>query len=390
MVLQVAFQFSRDFLFGFREWHVISHRGLPSPMLLMCHVKALIATMADGMSAKFMKNAFVGWTMSAGTYYPPDFDASKLIPVKHLRPKGVNAQMRNIRMMFPFTMICDHCGEYNYTGTKFSAKCEPIKSEAYLGLKVYRFYGHCMHCWSEFTFKTDPKNSDYTMESGGRRTYEAWKDADMAETQLKAEKALAAEQDAMTALEQKAIDVQAEIQRIEDLDAIRQLNKRNGKSSTIEDALDWLFKQKEVEEKEEVQARARLSSGELKELREFMQEREEIKRRKLEDALDQGAGATKSSASTTAAAADGQGSATSANQNTPHASREAAIAAAVASRAGEKKPLIGGKPLTISVKRKQPVDAATETTASVASDTSKESNMGNSMGLLGGYESSDE
>ena len=54
--------------------------------------------------------------------------------------------------------------------------------------KVYRFYGRCRHCWSEFTFKTDPKNSDYTMESGGKRTYEAWKDADAMEAELKREK----------------------------------------------------------------------------------------------------------------------------------------------------------------------------------------------------------
>ena len=26
-------------------------------------------------------------------------------------------QMMNIRMMFPFTMVCDSCKEYNYTGT---------------------------------------------------------------------------------------------------------------------------------------------------------------------------------------------------------------------------------------------------------------------------------
>jgi hypothetical protein len=24
--------------------------------------------------------------------------------------------MMNIRMMFPFTMVCDSCKEYNYTG----------------------------------------------------------------------------------------------------------------------------------------------------------------------------------------------------------------------------------------------------------------------------------
>ena len=31
-----------------------------------------------------------------------------------LKPKG--QQMMNIRMMFPFTMVCDSCKEYNYTG----------------------------------------------------------------------------------------------------------------------------------------------------------------------------------------------------------------------------------------------------------------------------------
>merc|ERR1719350_1629787 len=113
------------------------------------------------------------------------------------------------------------------------------------------FYGRCRHCWAEFTFKTDPKNSDYSMESGGKRTYEAWKDADMMEAQLKAEKEKDAAQDAMKALEQKSVDVQAEMQRIEDLDAIRTMNKRMGaRDKTIEEALEFLFKQKEAEGEE--------------------------------------------------------------------------------------------------------------------------------------------
>merc|ERR1719253_540996 len=162
--------------------------------------------------------------------------------------------MMNIRMMFPFTMICDSCNEYNYTGTKFTSKVEHIKHESYLGIKVYRFYGRCRHCYSEFTFKTDPKNSDYTMESGGKRTYEAWKDADMVEAQMKAEKEKDIEQDQMKALEQKSIDVQAEMQRLEDLDAIRTMNKRLGsRDKTIEEALAMLF---ERDEKAAVDAKA--------------------------------------------------------------------------------------------------------------------------------------
>jgi len=239
-----------------------------------------VVTMADGtMSSKFMKSAFVGWTFTAGVYYPPDFDASKLMPVKALKPKG--PQMMNIRMMFPFTMVCDSCKEYNYTGTKFTAKVEQIKRESYLGLKVYRFYGRCRHCWSEFTFKTDPKNSDYTMESGGKRTYEAWKDADAMESQLKQEKEKEAAQDQMKALEQKAVDVQSEMQRLEDLDAIRTMNKRLGnRDQSIQGALDYLFKQEEARSADE----EKLSKAEMEELKGFKEEKERFKEEKEQEA----------------------------------------------------------------------------------------------------------
>merc|ERR1719189_3359010 len=180
-------------------------------------------------------------------------------------------------------MVCDECKEYNYTGTKFTAKVEHIKHEVYLGLKVYRFYGRCRHCWAEFTFKTDPKNSDYTMESGGKRTYEAWKDADMMESQLKAEKERDAAEDAMKALEQKSVDVQAEMQRIEDLDAIRTMNKRLGaRDQTIEDALEFLFKRSEREAAEEEEA---MSTDETAELKGFVLAQDEQRRRRLEDAI---------------------------------------------------------------------------------------------------------
>merc|ERR1719203_1336979 len=202
-------------------------------------------------------------------------------------------------------MIRDSCGEYNYTGTKFTAKTEHIKQESHLGIKVYRFYGRCRHCWSEFTFKTDPKNSDYTMESGGKRTYEAWKDADMMESQLKAEKEKDAEQDAMKALEQKSVDVQAEMQRIEDLDAIRTMNKRLGaRDQTIEDALEFLFKRSEKEAADEDEA---MSTGEMAELKGFMQAQDEQRRRRLEDAIgsEEDSAAVPSSSSSTSSTASG-------------------------------------------------------------------------------------
>jgi len=289
------------------------------------------------MSSKFMKSAFVGWTFTAGVYYPPDFDASKLMPVKALKPKG--PQMMNIRMMFPFTMVCDSCKEYNYTGTKFTAKVEQIKRESYLGLKVYRFYGRCRHCWSEFTFKTDPKNSDYTMESGGKRTYEAWKDADAMESQLKQEKEKEAAQDQMKALEQKAVDVQSEMQRLEDLDAIRTMNKRLGnRDHSIQGALDYLFKQDEARSADE----EKLSKAEMEELKGFKEEKEQATKSKFDEELENLETATESSYSSASVTA------------TPKAG--AAILSAVAERASAQAAKAKPK-FTVKVKRKANEDA---------------------------------
>eukprot|EP00928_Gymnodinium_smaydae_P100092 TRINITY_DN973_c0_g4_i1.p1 TRINITY_DN973_c0_g4~~TRINITY_DN973_c0_g4_i1.p1 ORF type:complete len:362 (+),score=102.10 TRINITY_DN973_c0_g4_i1:136-1221(+) len=316
---------------------------------------------ADGMSSKFMKNAFVGWTFTAGLYYPPDFDATKLVPLKRLQPKGqAKDKSLNIRMMFPFTMICDACGEYNYTGTKFTSKVEEIKHESYLGIKVFRFYGRCRHCWSEFTFKTDPKNSDYTMESGGKRTYEAWKDADMVEAQLKQE-AEEAKSDQMKALEQKSIDVAAEMQRLEDLDAIRTLNKRLGaRDQSIEGALEFLFQR----EREREKAKDELSSVDASELAGFRAEQEEEKRRKLDEEIDAddgpSAGASKSSASGSSGSASGSAGGSSSSGSGSSASGAALLAGAAlaAAAAAEKSAASRSVGARFTVKRKAEAPAA--------------------------------
>jgi len=316
------------------------------------------------MSAKFMKSAFVGWTFTAGVYYPPDFDATKLMPVKMLKPKG--PQMMNIRMMFPFTMVCDSCKEYNYTGTKFTAKTEQIKGEEYLGIKVYRFYGRCRHCWSEFTFKTDPKNSDYTMESGGKRTYEAWKDADAMESKLKTEAEKEAAQDQMKALEQKAVDVQSEMQRLEDLDAIRTMNKRQGaRDQTIQEALDYIF-QKDVDQKAQEE---RLPDADQKDLAGFHEAQEERKRKLLDDEVDLANEERIPSSSSSAAAASssaGDDDKKDDKKSSLPNERGSAMLMAIAERAKEQaaKAAAVGARFTVKVKRKgapeEPKDVAAE------------------------------
>ncbi|WVR05704.1 hypothetical protein IAU60_002728 [Kwoniella sp. DSM 27419] len=83
-----------------------------------------------------------------------------------------------IRLMAPFSMRCNRCGEYVYKGKKFNARKETAQGEEYYGIKIFRFYIKCPMCSSEITFKTDPKNADYICEQGATRNFENWSEAD--------------------------------------------------------------------------------------------------------------------------------------------------------------------------------------------------------------------
>ncbi|XP_045155990.1 splicing factor YJU2 [Echinops telfairi] len=103
-------------------------------------------------------------------YYPPDFDPSKIPKLK--LPKD---RQYVVRLMAPFNMRCKTCGEYIYKGKKFNARKETVQNEVYLGLPIFRFYIKCTRCLAEITFKTDPENTDYTMEHGATRNFQAEK-----------------------------------------------------------------------------------------------------------------------------------------------------------------------------------------------------------------------
>ncbi|EJT45513.1 hypothetical protein A1Q1_05959 [Trichosporon asahii var. asahii CBS 2479] len=96
-------------------------------------------------------------------YFPPDFDPSKIKRRKRQGPK--NSQI-TVTLKAPYTMRCTKCGEYIYHGRKFNARKETAEGEEYLGVKVFRFYIKCTLCSQEITFKTDPKNADFTPEHG--------------------------------------------------------------------------------------------------------------------------------------------------------------------------------------------------------------------------------
>jgi hypothetical protein len=160
-------------------------------------------------------------------YISPDFDPS-IIP-KFKRNKD---RIQEIRMMLPFSMQCNTCGEYLYRGKKFNSKKEDCKGEDYMGIRRFRFYIKCSVCSAEITFKTDPKNTDYECESGASRNFEVWRDVEEAKEAVAKEREEEDEHDTMKALENRTLDSKIEMDVLDALDEIKAINQRHERVDT--------------------------------------------------------------------------------------------------------------------------------------------------------------
>ncbi|KAK2814033.1 hypothetical protein FQN50_000437 [Emmonsiellopsis sp. PD_5] len=191
-------------------------------------------------------------------YYPPDFDPAAITRTpKHLRATG--PKLMTVRLMAPFSLKCTNCGEYIYKGRKFNARKETTE-EKYLNIPIYRFYIRCTRCSSEITFKTDPKNMDYTCERGAKRNFEPWREAKgdevnetMDETldrleREEGEKEEQAERDKMVELEEKMQDSKREMAVADALDEIRTRNARIERGGREGEEAALLRKQVEADE----------------------------------------------------------------------------------------------------------------------------------------------
>ncbi|XP_050229210.1 uncharacterized protein LOC126678349 [Mercurialis annua] len=171
-------------------------------------------------------------------YYPPEFDASKLP-----RRRGALNDAMKVRMMLPMSIRCNSCGNYIYKGTKFDMIKE-IAQEKYLNIiSIHRFYLKCTHCKAEIMFKTDPQHSDYVVEIGASRNFEAWRDECQHEEM----------DDAMKLLENKSLDNKRRMRIENQLDELQRLKCRQAKVVGSETLLHVLAdkKKKLVEEEEE-------------------------------------------------------------------------------------------------------------------------------------------
>lgn len=154
-------------------------------------------------------------------YYPPDFDPSRIPKSKEPRNKTFC-----IRLMAPCNMRCTTCGEYIYKGRKFNARKEDVDDMNYLGLRIYRFYIKCTACVSEICFRTDPENTDYVLESGATRNFEALKRAEEQAEREDAAHREELENNPMKLLEERTQASKNEMELAESLDELRELNRR--------------------------------------------------------------------------------------------------------------------------------------------------------------------
>ncbi|CAH9105470.1 unnamed protein product [Cuscuta epithymum] len=183
-------------------------------------------------------------------YYPPDFDPAK-IP-RRRQPK--NQQMK-VRMMLPMSVRCSTCGNYIYKGTKFNSRKEDAVGETYLGIQIFRFYFKCTKCSAEIAYKTDPKNSDYVVESGATRNFEPWRDKDEEMDKEKQKREAEEMGDAMKSLENRTLDSKREMDILAALDEMKSMKSRHATVS-VDAMLEALRdsteeKERKTEEEEE-------------------------------------------------------------------------------------------------------------------------------------------
>ncbi|KAJ5398497.1 hypothetical protein N7465_008986 [Penicillium sp. CMV-2018d] len=194
-------------------------------------------------------------------YYPPDFDPTAIEKKKRSRKDGKpEAKLATIRLMTPFSMKCNHCGEFIPKGRKFNARKE-LLDETYLSILLHRFYIRCSRCSGEITFRTDPKNTDYELERGAKRNFEIWRNEtdekynDETEEQtldrLEKEHGAKEEQiqrDKMAELEDKMLDSKREMQIADSLDEIRTRNARIERTEARGDDAAMATVQQEIDE----------------------------------------------------------------------------------------------------------------------------------------------
>ncbi|KAK4307154.1 hypothetical protein Pmani_021060 [Petrolisthes manimaculis] len=186
-------------------------------------------------------------------YYPPDFDPSK-IP----RARCPRNRQFTVRLMVPCNIKCYTCGEYIAKGKKFNARKEDVENMTYLGVRIYRFYIKCPGCLAEISFRTDPESTDYVIEAGAHRNFQALKLAEEQAAREEREAREEIESNPMLLLENRTQQSQYEMEVLESLEDLREMNERHAGIDPGEIAQRYqterMMSQEQVEEMERCEA----------------------------------------------------------------------------------------------------------------------------------------
>lgn len=102
-------------------------------------------------------------TQADGYYMPNDTS----VPYKPKKPMP-----STIRFEMPFHIWCEKCKAKLAKGLRFNAKKKQIGT--YLSTKIWAFTMKCTFCPNQIVIKTDPKSTEFIVESGGEKKTEEY------------------------------------------------------------------------------------------------------------------------------------------------------------------------------------------------------------------------
>jgi hypothetical protein len=110
-------------------------------------------------------------------------------------------------------------------------------------------------CSAEITFKTDPKNTDYTAEHGASRNFEPWREEEAVEEEDRLAKLEEEENNPMKALENRTVDSKREMDVLDALHDIRARNARNERVGQSDDLIGRIGREAVVSSEDEQRRR---------------------------------------------------------------------------------------------------------------------------------------
>lgn len=173
-------------------------------------------------------------------YYPPDYDPTKIPRIKRKNKQN------DVRIMAPFNMRCNTCGDYIANATKFNAKKETIEDEKYDKLLIFRFFIKCPRCMGTIVFRTNPKERGYEVERGATENFMALK---MAEKQAQEEAEAEVEEEKINPMKHLENRTKASKQQMEASEQIQLLRSIKQRHRTVD--IDSLIQEKRQDNADE-------------------------------------------------------------------------------------------------------------------------------------------